>query len=143
MALSDLVGSRWRGTAELWLDPVGNMAHTSECTLSVEPTGLSYSWQHEGKDHRGTIALDAGGGTFTDTFHAPQAMRFGPVSPTTALIDLLGSYDAGEGPPWGWRLIVSLRPPWEGAPESLVLQMTNITPWGEEARAVRMVATRV
>jgi hypothetical protein len=31
-----------------------------------------------------------------------------------------------------------LRPP----AGELVLQMTNITPWGEEARAVRMTFTR-
>ena len=58
-----------------------------------------------------------------------------------ALFDLLGSYGDG-GPRWGWRMMLSLRPPFEGAPESLVLQMTNIAPWGEEARAVRMVAAR-
>jgi hypothetical protein len=38
--------------------------------------------------------------------------------------------------------MLSLRPPFAGATESLVLQMTNITPWGEEARAVRMTAAR-
>jgi len=41
---------------------------------------------------------------------------------------------AGEGPPWGWRVAVAHRPSGE-----LVLQMTNIKPWGEDGRAVRMI----
>ena len=49
------------------------------------------------------------------------------------------SYPAGEGPDWGWRLRVCLR---TMGPERLVLQMTNVTPWGEEARAVRMTCER-
>ena len=47
------------------------------------------------------------------------------------------SAGAGEGPDWGWRTSVAQRPSGE-----LVLQMTNIAPWGERARAVRMVFAR-
>jgi hypothetical protein len=142
MTLSDLSGSDWHGTAELWLDPLGNEAQTSPCTLRVEADGLRYTWHHEGQPHHGTITLDADGGVFTDSWHSPAPMRCAAARQRVALIDLLGSYAGGEGPPWGWRLIVSLRPPYGGAPESLVLQMTNIPPWGEEARAVRMVSVR-
>lgn len=141
MTLQELAGSDWRGVAELWLDPLGNDAQTSPCTLHIESSALRYSWAYEGTPHQGTITLDPGGGTFLDTWHSPAAM---PCERTrsTALIDLLGSYAAGDGPRWGWRLVLSLRPSYGGAPESLVLQMTNIAPWGEEARAVRMIATR-
>jgi hypothetical protein len=142
MTLSDLAGSDWLGTAELWLDPLGNSAQTSACTLHVETNGLQYTWHHEGTPHRGAIALDDVGGTFTDSWHSPTPMRCSATARPSALIDLLGSYSGGDGPLWGWRLLVSLRPADAGTPESLVLQMTNIAPWGEEARAVRMVAAR-
>ena len=39
---------------------------------------------------------------------------------------------------WGWRIIVCFRAP-TGEP---VVQMTNIAPWGEEVRAVRMTCHR-
>jgi hypothetical protein len=38
---------------------------------------------------------------------------------------------------WGWRIGLYLRPT-----DELALQMTVITPWGEEGRAVRMVFQR-
>ena len=142
MALSDLAGSSWQGTAELWLDPLGNETQTSPCTLQVEPRELRYTWEHDGQPHQGTITLDAEGGVFTDSWHSPAPLRFTAAARPMALFDLLGSYGDGEGPRWGWRMMLSLRPPFAGAPESLVLQMTNIAPWGEEARAVRMVAAR-
>lgn len=142
MKLGDLAGVSWRGKAELWLDSEGNEAHTSACTLRVETDAVLYTWEHKGRPHQGKIALDAEGAAFTDTFHAPSPMRFTAAPRTTALLDLLGSYSAGDGPSWGWRIIVSLRPAESEAPESLVLQMTNIGPWGEEMRAVRMVAQR-
>lgn len=78
---------------------------------------------------------------------AGRCLRPAPSAPAGSKLFGTGpagnTYSGGEGPPWGWRLIVSLRPSFEGAPESLVLQMTPLTPWGEEARAVRMVATRL
>lgn len=142
MTLRELAGSDWRGSAELWPDPLGNEAQTSACTLRIESGALRYTWAYKGTPHQGTIAPDADGGTFIDTWHSPAAMPCEKVTRSTALIDLLGSYAAGDGPRWGWRLVLSLRPPYGGAPESLVLQMTNIAPWGEEARAVRMITTR-
>jgi hypothetical protein len=142
MTLNDLAGTDWAGTAELWLDPQGNDARISTCTLHVEPDGLRYTWQYENTPHEGRITVDGDRGEFVDSWHSPAPMRFARERESPALIALLGSYQAGEGPPWGWRLLLSLRPPWEGAPERLVLQMTNITPWGEEARAVRMIGER-
>jgi len=47
------------------------------------------------------------------------------------------AYDVLDNPSWGWQSKLSERP--DGC---LILQMTNITPWGEEERAVRMAFTR-
>jgi hypothetical protein len=46
-----------------------------------------------------------------------------------------GAY--GPDRDWGWRIGLSLRAP----TGELVLRMTNIAPWGEEARAVRMTCS--
>lgn len=142
MTLRDLAGTSWQGHSELFLDPLGNDAHMSACTLHVEPDGVRYSWEHEGKRHEGRITVSLAGGAFTDTFHNPTEMQCEVSDRVRGLFDLVGSYPAPEGPPWGWRLMLSLRPPYGGQPEALLLQMTNIAPWGEEARAVRMTAHR-
>jgi len=141
LALAALAGSQWQGTAELWLDPLGNDADVSACTVEVDAVSVRYTWAFKGATHHGAITLNDGGGTFTDTFHSPSPMvcRAGA---SAAPVDLTGCYAAGDGPPWGWRIVVALRPPWDGAPEALVLQMTNVAPWGEDTGAVRMVATR-
>lgn len=141
MSLQALVGT-WHGRAELWLDPLGDHALWSDCTIEVGLDRVSYTWAHEATPHRGVIQVTADGGTLTDSFHAPAGMTFRAVAPTWALLDLMGSYTAGDGPPWGWRINVSHRPPWDGAADALLLQMTNVTPWGEDVRAVRMTARR-
>ena len=135
----ELVGTRWTGTGELWLDPEGNEAKRCECTIAVEAGALRYTWSYEGKPQTGSITLRSGGADFTDTWHQPAVMPCEDVPGSWALFDVFGTYPAGDGPPWGWRTKLSLR---AMGGESLVLQMTNIAPWGESGRAVRMVATR-
>ena len=135
--LAELKGTRWSGKGELWLDPLGNEAAVSDCTLAVEDGAIRYTWSHDGKSHQGSITLRDGGADFDDTFHAAETMAFTPWPVPGALLSLIGSYAAGDGPPWGWRIVVTQRPSGE-----LVLQMTNVTPWGEDGRAVRMIFVR-
>lgn len=135
--LRDLRGSRWSGKGELWLDPLGNEAAVSDCTLVIEDAAVRYTWSHEGKAHEGSLALRDGGAEFTDTFHSSQPMQFAPFPVPGALLSLIGSYSMDGGPAWGWRIALCHRPTGE-----LVLQMTNVTPWGEDGRAVRMVFSR-
>jgi len=132
----DLAGTKWSGQGELWLDPLGNQADVCDCTIEVAKDAIDYRWSHEGKPHTGRIALRPEGADFTDTFHAPTTMSFVAKAPTWCVVDLFGTYECG-GPPWGWRILLSLRPTGE-----LVLQMTNIAPWGEAHRAVRMICKR-
>ncbi|HEY6562117.1 MAG TPA: hypothetical protein VI072_32845 [Polyangiaceae bacterium] len=134
--LSDLVGTHWKGTAELWLDPLGNDGLRSDCTLSVEGTLVRYTWSHEGKPHEGRVTLHSGGAEFTDTWHQPEPTQCLPVPAALGLFQV--QYDYGPAMDWHWRIGLSLRPTGE-----LVVQMTNITPWGEEGRAVRMICERV
>ncbi|HEU5072602.1 MAG TPA: hypothetical protein VFU02_00480 [Polyangiaceae bacterium] len=136
MKLSELEGTEWEGGAELWLDPLGDSALRSSCTLSVAARGLRYTWQHEGRDHAGSVRLFADRAEFTDTWHQPEVMQCRYVPEGVGLFQVRGQY--GPDADWGWRIGLSFRAP----TAELVLQMTNITPWGEEARAVRMVAQR-
>lgn len=135
--LRELANTRWIGRSELWLDPLGNTADTCDCTITVGPDTIEYQWSYEGKPHTGKLALRDGGADFSDTWHSPTAMPCTTVAGSWALVDVQGTYSGGDGPPWGWRIIVSHRPS-----DELVLQMTNITPWGEDGRAVRKVCRR-
>ena len=84
----------------------------------------------------GKLALHDDGADFTDTWHQPQPMRCRPVADARGLFQVQGEY--GPQSDWGWRTGLSLRTP----TGELVLQMTNIAPWGEEVRAVRMICRR-
>lgn len=141
----DLVGTAWAGDAELWLDPLGDRAERSSCRVRVEPEGLSYAWSHDGKPQTGELRRTTGGATFQDTFHAAKPMTCAAAAaPFGSLLDVLGTY--GGEPAWGWRIVVALRPDLAaieaGQPPGrgeLLVQMTNLAPWGEEVRAVRFV----
>lgn len=135
-ALTGLDGSEWAGTAELWLDPLGDEVRRSDCTLSVQDDVVQYRWSHEGEGREGRITLRADGAEFVDSWHQPEPMACRSLADARGLFGVLGAY--GPGSDWGWRISLSLRAP----TNELVLQMTNIAPWGEEARAVRMTLGR-
>jgi len=138
MSIDDLANTQWTGKAELWLDPLGNDAIVCDCTLQIEHGTIRTTWSYEGKPQHGVLTLRSGGADFTDTFHSPTPMACVCAPNPWGLIDVLGTYAAGDGPRWGWRITVALRPD----SDELVLQMANIKPWGEEGRAVRMVGRR-
>jgi hypothetical protein len=137
MTLRELQTTTWAGRSELWLDPLGDQAIVSECTITLGDRAIDYAWTYEGKPQAGRLALRDGGADFTDTWHSPSVMPCEAVAGSWALVDVEGTYAAGGGPPWGWRILVCHRPS-----DELVLQMTNIAPWGERGRAVRMITRR-
>ena len=130
--------SQWQGEAELWLDPGGNKADTSECILVIESGILSYTWTYEGAIKAGSFTFQEDGATWTDSWHQPDPVKCKPVTGAWGLFTVEYSYSVPSGPDWGWRSKLSQRP--DG---SLVLQMTNIAPWGEESRAMRMICQKV
>ncbi len=133
--LAELAGTEWAGTGELWLDPSGNQGESYPCSLRVGAGRVVYEWQYEGKKQQGEYRLgDGGGASWSDTWHQPDAQECRPIPGGWGLFAVEYNYRAEGGPDWGWRMGLSQRPTGE-----LVLQMTNITPWGEESRAVRMV----
>jgi hypothetical protein len=135
MTLKELAGSKWEGKAELWEDPLGNTVQACDCTITVDDGGLSYTWSYQGKPHEGRLEIAGeGSATFRDSWHQQEPQACEPEE-SWALAAFRYTYMEE----WGWRIRVCHRKP----TGELVLQMTNVAPWGEEARAVRMVAARV
>ena len=133
--LAEVNGTKWAGSAELWLDPLGDTAARSDCTIAVVANVVRYTWSHEGKNHEGTITLREHGAEFVDSFHSPEPMKC-RILVGQGIFQVQGAY--GPDADWGWRIGLSHRTP----SGELVLQMTNIAPWGEEARAVRMICKK-
>lgn len=99
---------------------------------------LRYTWQHEGKTHQGEFLFGDGALSWSDTWHQPKPTRCSPITGAWGLFAVAYTYSAPGSPDWSWRMVLSERPSGE-----MVLQMTNIAPWGEEARAARMVFRRI
>ena len=127
-------GSEWAGSSELWVDPSGNDGETSDATLQVGNERITYTWAYKGTPHSGELTWADDGLRWRDSWHQPEGVALTPVAGHGALLAGEYSYPAGSGPDWHWRIKLAQRPD-----DALVLQMTNIAPWGEEARAVRMV----
>ena len=123
--LEALAGTRWTGTNELWLDPLGNTALTSDATMSIEENEITYTITFGDAVH------------WHDTFHMPGGTDCAPVAGAWGLWQGFFEWSMGGGPNWGWRIGLFER---EG--DALVMQMTVIKPSGEEGRAVRMTLTK-
>jgi hypothetical protein len=137
MTLSELANTKWIGRGELWLDRLGNEAHLCDCRIELAEGAVHYHWSHDDKPHTGKLALRDGGADFSDSFHSPTPMACVDVASRWGLVDVFGTWRAGDGPDWGWRIILAHRPS-----DELVLQMMIVKPWGEEGRAVRMICKR-
>ncbi|MEM9807608.1 MAG: hypothetical protein AAF959_20280 [Cyanobacteria bacterium P01_D01_bin.56] len=136
--LNEFQGTEWQGKAELWLNPDGNDADISDCTLRIESDVLSYTWFYEGETKMGSFTFYEGGTTWVDTWHQTTSVKCVDLADAWGLFTVHYSYGDPSGAVWGWRSKLSQRPD-----DSLILQMTNIAPWGEEGRAVRMVLKKV
>ncbi len=134
--LEELEGTRWAGHGELWLDPLGNEAATHDCTLEVGSRELVYTWFYDGQPQRGVLSF-ADTVRWQDTFHQANGAELTPADGPGSLFAGGYAYSVPDSPAWHWRVLLSERPTGE-----LVLQMTNIAPWGEEGRAVRMTFSR-
>ena len=124
----------WSCESELWFDPTGNDAEISAATLSVGDDEIVYTWVYKGAEQSGELRWNGETLHWKDSWHQSEGVDLTFVSGHGSLIAAEYSYAVGEGPDWHWRIKLAERP--DG---TLVLQMTNIAPWGEEARAVRTV----
>jgi hypothetical protein len=134
MKLSELDGTRWEGRSELWEDPLGDVVQASDCTMAIDGEVVSYRWSYQGKEQAGALTLRPDGAEFTDSWHQATPVACEPAPGRGSIATVQYRYLET----WGWRINLCVREP----SGELVLQMTNIAPWGEEMRAVRMVCTR-
>lgn len=139
---------RWHGTSTLQ-DPVMGVAEESGSTATVTPVlggrfvRVDYTWAYQGTPQEGSVLVgyDAKGGAASghliDSWHmGNQVMACAGPPPVDGALRLTGYYPAPPGPDWGWR--IGLTP----GPDTLRMEMTNISPDGEESPAVEAVYIR-
>ncbi|MEM7792494.1 MAG: hypothetical protein AAF546_13910 [Verrucomicrobiota bacterium] len=127
-------GTHWQGTSELWTDPLGNEVDTSDCSLKIESGQIVYTWSFQGEKQQGSLTFGSDRAVWQDSWHQAKSVDCKYMNQAWGIVTVEYTYPAPPGPDWGWRIKLSLRPD-----QSLVLQMTNLAPWGEEGRAVRMI----
>lgn len=129
----------WRGPNRLWLeDPV--LPERSDGSLEAEATALSYGWSFRGEPQQGRLEL-AGPlsslrAAWTDSWHAKDGMVLHGAG-DAQFVTLYGTYPAGDGPEWGWRIEIDARDP-----EHLTLRMFNVQPAGAAGLAVELRGAR-
>jgi hypothetical protein len=147
--LATFVGD-WVGTTRTWFTPDGlvDESETAGTVRSVlggrfvvhEYRGSLVGEEMEG---RATLGFDLARNRFVcawvDSAHNGTAVMLSEgEAEVTEDVSVLGSYDAGEGPPWGWRTTFA-RP----SPDELVISHFNIPPGGEEYLGVETRYSRV
>lgn len=135
--LNKFAGTKWSGSGELWLDPEGNNSDKYDCDLTIDYDAIHYSWSFDNEIKKGSFTFNEDGAIWVDTWHQQKPVQCLNVAEVWGVFTINYAYEVPNNPKWGWQTKLSERP--DG---SLVLQMTNITPWGEEGRAVKMVFTR-
>ena len=146
-AFPALVGS-WGGPTKLWLDP-SKPPEESQLELSVELIlggrwlSLSYRSFAFGGPHAGQMLLgfhnDAGQHelAWVDSSHTGSAIMWcSGKRREDGVIDVLGSY-YGDGERWGWRTLIR-----SAGENALAIEAFNVTPQGEEQRAMEWQLAR-
>lgn len=139
----------WQGANTLQ-DPMSGQPDRSPATASITPmlggtfVRFDYTWRYQGNPQEGSIlfgyTVDEQVITayWIDSWHmADKGMICRGDVTTDSGISVFGTYDAGEGPEWGWRIVVM---PTEK--EKVRVIMYNIDPEGQAELAVEAVYTR-
>lgn len=136
------MAGEWEGTFKLWFEP-GDPVCESKQTGSIRSVlgGRFLLHEYETEMNGEPISGIAIYGHHLDggTWEAAWGESFGTgtqlmhcTGPAAGGFNVLGSYGDGRGgPDWGWRTEIE-----QPDADTLVIVMTNISPNGEEAKAV-------
>jgi hypothetical protein len=147
--LAQLVGG-WSGTSRVWFEPdkladESPVVGTIQLVLDGRFALFLYQGSIDGETQHGMFTfgfnttLERYEASWVDSFHNNTAIMFCIGAVTEGGFSVLGSYpDPTGGPDWDWRTEAVLVDP-----DHLTLTAYNITPEGEEFKAVETRLTRM
>lgn len=147
----------WEGPTRTWFDPSGapeeSRTHANiESLLGGRFVRIDYHSMAMGKPHAGQfiVGFDRTEGLYTsawvDSFHMSANMMVSTGAPRDdGRVSMLGSYTASmcdeqgvtQKQKWGWRTVIH-----QPDADTVVLESFNISPEGQEDRAVETRLTR-
>lgn len=147
------MAGEWEGLYRLWFERDMLAAESGQRgTIRVVLGGRfllhEYSWEFDDRSYAGValygyhIDERRWECAWVDSFHSGSSIVFshGAGDAEPAHFTVLGSYGDGQTPPgprWGWRTEIE-----QLDDDRLIIVMTNISPEGEEAKAVEVEYTR-
>ncbi len=147
------MAGEWEGTYRLWFER-DMLAAESGQRGSLRPVlggrflVHEYEWEFDGRRYAGVALIGSHIDekrwecAWIDSFHTGSSILFSQAAESgdPGHFTALGSYGDGQTPPgprWGWRTEIE-----QADDDHLTITMTNISPEGEEAKAVEVEYTR-
>ena len=147
--LFEKMAGKWEGTCKTWFKP-GELADESKVLGEIKVVMKnflrhSYTGSMKGKPRHGEELTAYNSITkefqvnWIDDFHMSNSMLFSLGEVKARGFSVQAKYDVGEDlPPWGWRTEYELIDD-----DHLTITAYNITPDGQEGKAVETVYVRV
>ncbi len=144
-----LIGN-WQGSKQLQIHPDAPI-QKSKSTAIVQAEamgkfiGIRYTWRYQNKDQQGLLLIgyendhQRASAVWIDSWHMQDKAMLctGQFSDANTLT-LNGSYAAGQGPDWGWKISIKVK-----NANAFDLIMYNIPPEHGEVQAVKIEYTRL